>query len=139
MKKMPTPKYSIAPVTKPGLPTLADLIHSAKLVLSVNRLIFNNWPNDELQKKTLYKGAIESAYADPAAECFKAVDVDSNEIIGYFVLSRKRPSREQTSAGDDSEHAGRSMPDGLNPGLIGEVSNATAGIAKEVEGYGPVW
>lgn len=113
-------------------PTLATFVHSAKLARSINRLIFNNWPNEELQKK-LYTGAVESSFADPETECFKAVDDDSREIIDYVVLSRKQPSKKLSSI-HGSENAQEGVPDGLNPGLMGEVMSATAGIAMEVEG-----
>lgn len=84
-------KYYIAPVTKADLPTLANLFHSAKLPLSINRLIFNKWPNEELQIK-LYTDTVEGAIADPDTVSFKAVD-DSNRIIGYLVLSRRKLSK----------------------------------------------
>ncbi|KAJ5769433.1 hypothetical protein N7520_003992 [Penicillium odoratum] len=118
--------YTVNPVTSSDLPALTNLIHSAKLALSINRLIFLNWPNEKLQV-TLYSRAVQGGYDDPVTECFKAVDNETQEIIGYIVLERKTPQDSQ-----ESEKTERSVPDGLNPPLLADVENATRQIAKEV-------
>ena len=132
---MAAPKCSIAPVSSFDLPTLASFIHSSKLALSINRVIFQQWPNEPLQR-TLYTNAVESAYEDPSMECFKAVE-ESNEIIGYIVIARKKPvgSKDKPSTDTDNQNVsgGQDIPDGLNPGLLTEVNNATVEIAKDTE------
>ncbi|KAJ6114492.1 hypothetical protein N7486_000270 [Penicillium sp. IBT 16267x] len=122
--------YSIHPVVSSDLPTLGKFIHSAKLALSINRLIFLNWPNEKLQSE-LYNHAVHSGYENPAAECFKAVDNVTQEIIGYIVLERKIPEEARTS--DQKVEPEQDVPDGLNPPLLAEVTNATIQIAKEVK------
>ncbi|KAJ5730573.1 uncharacterized protein N7483_005081 [Penicillium malachiteum] len=42
--------YRIERVEKDDLPFLGKFIHSAKLALSINRLLYLNWPNEELQR-----------------------------------------------------------------------------------------
>lgn len=128
---MAAPNY-IAPVSESDLPFLASFIHAAKLRLSINRLIFNDWPNDAFQKQ-MYSDAVQSGYSASSTECFKAVHSDSNEIIGYFVLGRRRQPAEETSIGAGSEDSNNVIPEGLNPGLFREVMDATTQIAKERE------
>ena len=129
--------YSISPVSSSDLPTLASFTHSSKLALSINRLIFQPWPNEPVQR-ALYTHAVESAYEDPSMKCFKAVEDESNEIIGYFVIARRQPvsSKGEPSTDTNSHNAsgGQDMPDGLNLGLLTEVNKATAEIAKDTEG-----
>lgn len=71
-------------------------------------------------------------------ECFKAVEEESNEIIGYFVIARKQPvsskGESAADANDQNASGGQDIPDGLNPGLLTEVNNATAQIAKDTDG-----
>lgn len=122
--------YSIHPVVASDLSALGKFIHSAKLALSINRLIFLDWPNEELQSKSYYQ-AVQSGHENPAAECFKAVDNVTEEIIGYIVLGRKQP--EESENLDREVKADQNVPDGLNPPLLAEVVNATTQIAKEVE------
>lgn len=133
---MTAPKYSISPVSSFDLPTLANFIHSSKLALSINRVIFQPWPNEPLQR-TLYTNAVESAYEDPSMECFKAVEDESNEIIGYIVIAQKQPvnSKEKPSTDTNNQNASsrQDIPDGLNPGLLTEVTNGAAEIAKDTE------
>jgi hypothetical protein len=128
---MASPEYSIVPVLEADLPFLANLTHAAKLSLSINRLIFENWPNEVLQKE-MYSNAVLRGYSEPSLECFKAVDANSNEIIGYFVLARKQPVEEDLI--DNGNEASRqATPDGLNRGLYGELITATTKIAKRTE------
>ncbi|KAJ5538672.1 hypothetical protein N7494_008151 [Penicillium frequentans] len=125
-----TLNYSIHPVVSSDLPALGKFIHSAKVSLSINRLIFLDWPNEKLQSESYYQ-AVQSGYANPAARCFKAVDNATEEIIGYIVLGRKKPEESENT--DREVEAEGSIPDGLNPPLLAEVNNATRRIAKEVE------
>ncbi|KAJ5668525.1 uncharacterized protein N7477_007095 [Penicillium maclennaniae] len=81
----------------------------------------------------MYTSAVRGGYADPSMESFKAVDSDSDEIIGYFVLARKQPAKD-TSADAEKGESYPVVPDGLNPGLFGEVMNATRQISRETEG-----
>ncbi|KAJ5768256.1 hypothetical protein N7533_000839 [Penicillium manginii] len=128
---MAAPNYSILPVEEADLPFLAKFVHASKLRLSINRLLFEDWPNETIQMK-MYTDAVTSVFKDPNTECFKAVDTDSNEIIGYFVLARKRPAQKlpeyELGANPDQE-----TPEGMNPSLFVEVMIASAEIAKATE------
>lgn len=128
---MAVPNYAILPVVEADLPFLAKFIHASKLRLSINRLLFEEWPNETIQMK-MYTGAVTYGFKDPATESFKAVDTESNEIIGYFVLARKRPAQElpeyELGANPD-----QGTPEVLNPSLFAEIMTASAEIAKATE------
>ncbi|KAJ5572502.1 hypothetical protein N7450_009486 [Penicillium hetheringtonii] len=129
---MAASNYSILPVMEADLPFLAEFIHAAKLRLTINRLLFEDWPNDPVQTK-MYTNAVRSGFKDPDTEGFKAVDNNSKEIVGYFVLARKRPSQKPPQY-EIREISSQGTPEGLNPLLFAEVMAASAKIEKEVEG-----
>lgn len=128
---MTPPNYSILPVVEADLPFLANFIHAAKLRLSINRLLFLDWPNGEAQMK-MYTAAVISGFEDPATECFKAVDLETNEIIGYLVIARKRPSQEPPEY-EISRYSDSNTPEGLNPHVFAQVVTASAEIEKETK------
>ena len=131
---MAGPKHSISRVASSDLPFLAKFIHSAKLSLSINRLLYQPWPNDPVQEKQ-YTGAVEGAFADSSMECFKATDGDSKAIIGYIVLARKTATKEDLTAPtqSDSSDNGQTAPEGMNPDVLAEVSAANIAISKATE------
>jgi hypothetical protein len=131
---MAGPNHTVSRVERSDLPFLAKFIHSAKLSLSINRLLYQPWPNDPVQQKQ-YTGAVEGAFADSSMECFKAIDGDSNAIIGYIVLTKKTATKEDSMALSQSESAnnGRNVPEGMNPGVLAEVSAANIAISKTTE------
>ncbi|KAJ5288784.1 hypothetical protein N7478_001814 [Penicillium angulare] len=123
--------YKIELVVENDLPTLGHLIHSAKLALSINRLIFLNWPNEILQS-SLYSQAVKSGHENASAECFKAVDNNTQDIIGYIVLARVSPEPEEKN--DKEEDTPTQVPpEGLNPPLLAEVNGAVGGVVKSVQ------
>jgi hypothetical protein len=125
------PKHSILPISSSDLPTLAQFLHTSKLALTVNRLIFKHWPNDATQLP-LYTQAVESGFSDPSMECFKVVDDESGDIVGYLALSRKKAEKEKSASSEDG--AEPSVPDGLNPDVFRAVMNAVSRVTKEFEG-----
>ena len=129
---MADPKYSISRVASSDLPFLAKFIHSAKLCLSINRLLYQPWPNDPVQEKQ-YTGAVEGAFADSSMECFKATDDDSNAIIGYIVLARKSAIKDLKVPVQSESDNGQNTPEGMNPGVFAEVSAANIALSKATE------
>lgn len=89
---MINPNYQISPVESADLPFLVKFIHSAKLSLSINRLLYQPWPSKDVQRNQ-YAKAVEGAFGDSSMESFKATDKESNEIIGYIVLAKKKAFR----------------------------------------------
>lgn len=145
---MAASNHIIAPVESSDLPFLARLVHAAKLSLSINRLLYQPWPNEDVQKKQ-YTGAVEGGFADSSMECFKATDSVSNDIVGYIVFTRKQAVHMEeeepapTIASSASEQNNNNKtPKGINAGLLSEISNAAAQLAKataSIERYGKVF
>lgn len=63
----------------------------------------------------MYMDAVQDGYSDPSIEYFRAVNAESNEIIGYFVLAWKQPAKEAST--DYGSKGAQSIPKLLNPGL----------------------
>ncbi|WAO96772.1 N-acetyltransferase domain-containing protein [Fusarium falciforme] len=121
---------SILPVAGSDLPMLAEFVHSSKLSLTINRLLYLDWPNDAAQKPQ-YRRAVESSFNNDMVQCLKAVDEESNELVGYLVLTPKTPveARKDTETGSDVEEQG--VPDGMHAGVWSAVTNAAAEINRE--------
>ncbi|KAL1857233.1 hypothetical protein Plec18167_004711 [Paecilomyces lecythidis] len=66
-------------------------------------------------------------------ECFKATDGDLNAIIGYIVLARKTATKGDSMAPGQSADNGYNVPEGINPGLLAEVSAANISISQATE------
>ncbi|KAL2672823.1 hypothetical protein Neosp_013539 [[Neocosmospora] mangrovei] len=124
---------SVLPVIKSDLPTLAEFVHSSKLCVTINRLLYLDWPNDAAQKPQ-YRRAVESSFNNDMVQCLKAVDEESNELVGYLVLTPKTPVevRKDTEIGNNIEE--QSVPDGMHPGVLSAVNNAAAEIKRETNG-----
>ncbi|KAK7724817.1 hypothetical protein SLS57_004088 [Botryosphaeria dothidea] len=123
--KMASP-YSILPVAPSDLPTIAEFLYSSKLKLTINRLLFKDWPNEAAQRRQ-YTGAVEGALADPNTESLKAVDAASGEIVGYLAVTRK-------SATGPAAEDEKSVPEAFNPEVYQAVIRAAGELSKEMEG-----
>lgn len=129
-------EYTIEPVTSNDLSFLSEFIHSAKLALTINRLVFLDWPNEQLQSK-LYSRAVHSGYENPSVDCFKAVDNNTQEIIGYIVMRKQSAPKpghtfEETPEGQKASED--SVPHGLNLPLFTEINSAVNEIAERTKG-----
>lgn len=126
---------SILPVVRTDLPTLTGFVHSSKLRLTINRLLYLDWPNDAAQKPQ-YRNTVESSFNNDAVHCLKAVDEESNELIGYLVLTPKTPFEEggDDEIGKDSKE--QSVPEGMHAGVLSAVISAMAEINQETDSLG---
>lgn len=132
--------YTILPVQLDDLPALADLVHTSKLALPVNQLLFRNWPNDAAQKP-LYTQAVVSSHNDPTVRDLKAVDTISGKIAGYIAFSRKHPTAasasipDTDSAKDDTQQPQQqsSTPEGLNPDVLAAIAGLGAETARHFD------
>ena len=125
---MSVPTFSVVPVTKSDLPAIARLVHLCKLALPINRLLFENWPNDAVQKP-LYTGAVKSSFDNEAVKCQKAVNDESGELVGYIATTRKRPRNTEAQDHEDKETEIPAVPDGVNAEVMAAVSAATSQTA----------
>ncbi|KAA8910372.1 hypothetical protein TRICI_004170 [Trichomonascus ciferrii] len=124
---MSTQKYSIEPVFESDISVIGEMLHTAKLALPINRLLWNDWPNDEAQKPQ-YLQAAESGLEGSSTESLKAVDKATGEIVGYFVLALKPGVKSPTYA----DNGPQSVPKSLNPAVLTAVSNASTESSKQI-------
>ncbi|KAH6689495.1 hypothetical protein F5X68DRAFT_73084 [Plectosphaerella plurivora] len=125
---------SITPFTSDDLPVLAGFLHTAKLNLAINRLLIREWPN-EVPQKANCTNAIQGSLNDPDSECLKAVDTATGDILGFAVLTRKRPQAQPQDAGEGDSDAPKSQcPDFMNPTVFNSVMQAASELGKVVQG-----
>lgn len=129
---MAVPDFTIAPVERDDLPILAQFLHSSKQALSINRLIFLNWPNDELQMQ-MYTGAVTGGFESSEMHDFKAVNNETKEIIGYIVFQKNGGKTDDEIAIRNRQVAESQIPEGINPPLMTDVNNATLEISKPAD------
>lgn len=48
---MSAPGYTLRPVQSSDIPVLGDLLYNSKLALTINRLLFKDWPNEAAQRR----------------------------------------------------------------------------------------
>jgi hypothetical protein len=130
--------HSIHPVLSTDLPTLAQFLQESKLGLTINRLLFKDWPNEAAQR-AIYTNAVASGFKNPQVQSFKVVDDDDDEaglIIGHLVVSRKRPAGAEAPTGDGDGK--QTVPDGMEGEVFAAVGAAIAAIdtAKGVDHLG---
>ncbi|RDW66944.1 hypothetical protein BP5796_09693 [Coleophoma crateriformis] len=128
--------YSIVPISAEDLPTLAAFVYTSKQQLTINRVLWKDWPNEAAQRAN-YTNAVEGAFKDPLSETFKVVDDESGEILGHVVLSRKIPVGDVKNTDKDDKGEGsedEKVPKGLDPEVAGAVEEAVKEIDKEFQG-----
>lgn len=121
---------SILHVSESDFTTLAEFIHSSKLSLAINGFLYDDWPNEAAQKP-IYRQAVESSFNNPESHCLKAVDQESGDILGYLVLTRKRPG--QGSSPEEESTAGQEVPEGMNRDVFCAVAQAVNIINQETD------
>lgn len=113
-------------VIKPASPdhfdVLPDWLYNAKLNLTVNRLLYKDWPNEANQRQH-YRGAIEGGAKDPNMTYHLAVDVE-NEPLGFLVLARKQVEDQETARKEEQRPT-----DFMNEDVFAEVIRATSAVA----------
>jgi hypothetical protein len=114
---------TIRPASPADFDFLSDWLFKAKLGLTVNRLLYKNWPNETSQRQQ-YRGAIEGGAKDPLMSYHIALDAE-NEPIGFIALTKKG-FQEQPVEKSGSEKA----PDFMNEDVYAEVIRATSAVAK---------
>lgn len=131
-------KYTVVPVSSEDLPTLSSFLYTAKQFLTINRVLWKNWPN-EIAQRHLYSNTVESSLKNPSIETFKAVHIESNEMVGHVVVSRCQPITEEQKAARDG-NGGIQAPHFQNADVFNAVIGAVKDLDKGVEGidrFGP--
>ena len=127
------PPTSILPVSSSDLPTVGRFLYSQKLALTVNRLLFKDWPNEAAQMP-VYTSAVEGGLKDPSTEGLKVIDDESREIVGYIALTRRRPVKQEPPTVQGNGDAKQNIPEFFNPDVLSMVLTAVNEINKEIEG-----
>jgi hypothetical protein len=134
---MSTNASSIHPVTSDDLPTLIQFLHESKLALTINRLLWKDWPNDICQRPQ-YINAIESSFKSESCEIFKAVDDESGMIVGHLVLTLRKPATSEVRAATEEGDEKPKIPNGINEEVLAVVAKFAAEVEtlKDVEHFG---
>ncbi|KAJ1714208.1 acyl-CoA N-acyltransferase [Aspergillus flavus] len=128
---MTTPSYTIRAVEHSDIPALGELLYTSKLALTINRLLFKNWPNEATQRQN-YLGALEGIDVD-SPKSRTVVDNDTGEVIGHLALNRRRPVEKlEQSQGETKKPY---LPNFFAPEVVTAVLEAVATINEEVKTF----
>lgn len=125
--------YSIVPITPQDVATIALHVWTSKQSLTINRVLFKDWPNEAAQK-AVYAAGVESQFKNPQCQTWKAVDDESGEIVGHVVLTRNQAvSRDSSSEGNDRKQDEKEIPSDFRPEVFKAVTEAFIEINKVSE------
>ncbi|TVY81310.1 hypothetical protein LSUE1_G003357 [Lachnellula suecica] len=125
---------SIQPRTESDIPEQAQMLLDSKLALTINRLLFKDWPNETAQRKN-YTNAIEAASKNPAIETLKVIDDETHSMVGYLVLTRQTPPEVKADPGTGDKK--REVPESMNEEVFHAVMEAAGevGMAKDIDHF----
>lgn len=131
--KKSSSSYTLRPVQPSDAAVLGDILYTSKIALTVNRLLFKDWPNEAVQRQS-YTSTIEGL-DDSMAGSVSVVDNNSGEVVGLLALTRRRPVAEKPKNGQKKPPAESAKPiffnaEVLDAGLaaVGELFQETKGI-----------
>ena len=119
--------YSILAATHDDLPVLAAYLQASKLNLAINRFLYNNWPNNEVQKAK-YTSAIAGSLDEPTTTSLKVVNTTTGELIAYMFLTPRKSGKSKKPQNSTAD--GGSM-DGLNREVLAAVEKVVAEINRQ--------
>lgn len=131
--------YHILPVESADLATLAEFVYESKLSLTINRLVYKDWPNEVAQRHQ-YTLAVEGGFNNPNIESLKAVDA-SGEIVGYLALTRIHPKTTEEPADKNKWSQQQSATDVFDQDVLKAVIQGVAAVAEgtqTLDRYGKV-
>lgn len=128
--------YTFRPVQSSDAAVLGGILYRSKLALTVNRLLFKDWPNEAIQLQN-YTSTIEGM-DDSTADSVSVVDNDSGDVIGLLALTRRKqaPAEEPAESADAPQPE---VPGFFNAEVLGAVMAAVdelTGETKVVDHYG---
>jgi hypothetical protein len=126
---MSTQSHTIVPALASDLPTIAKFIYASNLAQPTNQFLFVDWPNESAQI-SLYLGGIEKTFHDPHYEMYRIVDNESQEIIAGLILTRKMPSKIDSSIPAKMEIS--EVPVGVNSEFRSVLGKTLAGVQKDM-------
>ncbi|KAL2863198.1 GNAT family N-acetyltransferase [Aspergillus lucknowensis] len=111
----------------------SELLFNAKLGLTINRLLFKNWPNEAIQRKN-YRAVLENLDRSKT-EALSVVDNASGEVVAHLSITRKQPLAKRgqniLSSNEDKEQTkDAEVPEYFNPVVLSAVQSAVAELAR---------
>lgn len=125
---MSSDKYTIRPFEAGDVAATGELLFTQKLGLTINRLLFKNWPNEEAQRKNYTRTV---ANLDPGTmEALTVVENASGEIVGHLTMTRKKPAPKDEGPGSGNDNGkDKEIPDYFNADVLSTVIK----VAKELD------
>ncbi|CEL10582.1 hypothetical protein ASPCAL13699 [Aspergillus calidoustus] len=130
----PSSSYTLVPFSPSRIPQTAELLFTSKLGLTINRLLFKNWPNEEIQRRN-YTAVLEGQPRS-GSEALSVLDEVSGEVLGHLSITRKRPLQEKKD-NIEEEKAGegkQEVPDFFNPEVLAAVQSAVGELSSWLDG-----
>jgi hypothetical protein len=83
--------FTISLATPSDVTELGALLHSVKVALTINRLVWDPWPNTEKQL-SIYTSSVKGGIETPGQDNWKAIDNETGKIVGYATgtISKKK-------------------------------------------------
>ncbi|KAL4775397.1 acyl-CoA N-acyltransferase [Aspergillus nidulans var. acristatus] len=131
MASTPSPLYTFRQVERSDLDALEELLFTSKLSLTINRLLFNDWPNEAAQRRN-YRAALEHQdFESDDRESLGVIDNASGKLIGYIALCRRQPEPETQAASPSVEDSEKQMniPEHFNPEVYNAVMKAVSELS----------
>lgn len=122
---MSTPTITLQPALHPDLEALINNLQASKLSLTINRVLWTQWPNLACQRPQYIK-AITTSFNDENIDVLKAVDDETGMIVGHLVLSH-RLKAESGKGEEEWKEGKREPPEGIVVEVFEEVMKFAAG------------
>ena len=117
-------EFTIEPAERSDSAVFTDYLFTSKLDLTVNRLLYKDWPNEDAQRAH-YADAVERGWND-GMSYYKAVD-KRGHILGFVALERKL-------AATDGKAVSATCPESMNVAVFEAVTEAAQKIDKAADG-----
>lgn len=126
---------SVESAGEADLAAVIELVHWAKLSLTINRLLWNEWPNKEAQKEQTTQH-VEHSFRDPGVKTLKVADEASGELLGFIILTQRRSTKVTDTGGkQDSDTEKRpKLSNQLNPAVLSLVDTGLSEIRDNMAG-----
>jgi hypothetical protein len=130
-------KHTISPLTPADHPAMAISLFEAKLPLTINRLLWQSWPNEEGQMAQ-YARTAETSSQNADMERLKVVDDASGNMIGHVVVTRKRPNPSNDHVRVEDSEGNKPVPEGMNEPVFRAVVSAGVELDthKDIDHFG---
>jgi hypothetical protein len=126
---MSSTNFTVSPIEETDLPAVSRNLAASKLPLTINRLLYKSWPNEEAQLAQCTK-TIEGAFKNPLNVLFlKAVDNKSGEIVGHITVTHHQAGKTEPEAVTTiGEQPKPQVPDGMNEDVFRAVIQSVGKI-----------